>query len=385
MSLIEGRVESTSASGQFLDSRSHEIRTALNGIVGMAQLLSDAKLNLEQQICVDTILQSSSGLLKTINEVLDISRLETGKMEISETTTDPHSICDRLVHAFRPIAQQKGLVLKCECQNNVPLSIMCDQALLERLIGSMLTAAIVNTHQGAVILSIECIRKSLKGAELAFHVIDTDSETNLGPLADALERSVSSDPASFLQLQSCLGMDLAVCKQLIGLMGGTLGVVCQPEKGCTLTATLTLRQANNPAPFNFSGMNNRKISRPNTRILIAEDNKLNQRAVLSILQKAGCVVEAVNNGEEAVQKCRAQQYDAILMDCQMPVMDGFEATTLIRALDGPSSKTPIIALTANAMKGDKLKCLEMGMDDYLSKPIERQDLIDTLNRRVRSN
>ncbi len=370
--------ETTGLTGKFLATTSHEIRTALNGIVGMAQLISDTQLSYEQRNCINTILQSTTGLLKTINYVLDISKIESGQMEVCETILDLRSMCDRLSDTFRPLARQKGLAFKCECQRNVPISVMCDEGLLEHMLVNLLENALEHTHQGSVVLNIECRKKGPEGAGLSFQVIDTGTGIDEDRQAVIIGKPGQPHAGSFQQLHQESGMGLAICKQLVELMDGELGLVSAKGKGSKFSVDLTLRQANSPASFNLD--RTKTITKPNTKVLLAEDNKANQKVVVSILRKAGCEIDVADNGEEAVQKFQENHYDMVLMDCQMPLMDGFEATARIRAMDEPTCRIPIIALTAQAMKGDKKRCLTCGMDDYLSKPIERQDLIDLINK-----
>ncbi|WP_168433303.1 response regulator [Pontiella sulfatireligans] len=377
-------IESTSLASDMLKTTSHEIRTALNGIVGMSQLLSDTQLTPEQQNCIDTILQSTTGLLKTINYVLDKSKIESGQMDLSETTSDLRSICANLQRALRPLAEQKGIKFKCECQTGVPLSVMCDEPLLERMLSNLLKHVLGHSKEGSVTLKIECLKKSLLGAELSFRINGSGLGIDNEQLLALEQKPANTDAESFRELCKKTGMDLAVSRWLIELMNGKLNLVGETEKDAALCVNLTFRQANHPAPIKWAGIDRVKTIHPNTRVLLAEDNKLNQKAIASILRKAGCEVDAVDNGKEALRNVGDHHYDLILMDCLMPVMDGFEATSRIRAIEGPASKAPIIALTANAMKGDKQKCLDIGMNAYLPKPVERQDLIDTINRCTKS-
>ena len=180
-------------------------------------------------------------------------------------------------------------------------------------------------------------------------------------------------------------MGLAVCKRLIEIMDGELDLVTAKGKGSTFCINLTLRQANRPAPIKLAdGGRIKTITMPNATVLLAEDNKVNQKVVVSILCKAGCEVDVADNGADAIRQIREKHYDLVLMDCQMPIMDGFEATAGIRAMDEPTRRVPIIALTAHAMKGDKKVCLDSGMDDYLSKPVGRAELIDIINKHIPS-
>jgi CheY-like chemotaxis protein len=372
--------ESTSLTGSFLSATSHDIRNALNGIVGMAQLISDTPLSAEQRNCLDTILQSTTGLLKTVNYALDISKLEAGMMELCEISSDLSAVSNRLQRAFRPLAAQKGVDLKCECADNVPLSVMCDEAMIERVLCNLLHNALERTGEGAIKLHIECTNKSPKGAELLFKVIDSGVGLSKTLQTILKEKPTGNTMESFRRLSQAAGMDLAISKQLIELMDGTFDVLCAKDEGSTFTINLTFFQANRPASIILASGPRITTVTPNTRVLLAEDNKLNQKAIESILRKAGCHVEVVDNGNAACKRVHECNYDLILMDCQMPVMDGFEATARIRETEDGSRRVPIIALTANALKGDRQKCLDGGMDGYLPKPVERQDLIDTINK-----
>lgn len=380
----EHPTEPVSLTGTFLSTTSHEIRTALNGIVGMAQVMADTSLSAEQQNCVDTILKSTSGLLNTINYALDISRIESGQMELQETICDLRAMCDTLFRRHRPLARKKGLEFSCECHRNVPISVLCDEKLVDRILGYLLQNALQNTSQGSVSLYIDCHQKTPQGAELTIQVIDSSSGNGDFIPNDLSENALTNKAAPPAELHKKTGMDFEICKKLIKLMGGTIDMASTVGKGAICNVGLTLCQANRPAPIHLGGESRIKTINPNTRILLAEDNKLNQKAIASILRKAGCEIDIVDDGDAAVRKVNTNEYDIILMDCQMPVLDGYEATARIRAEEDNTQPIPIIALTANVMKGDRRKCMECGMDGYLPKPVEKQDLIDSINKFART-
>lgn len=372
---------SASLTGQVLTATSHEIRTSLNSIVGMAQLLADSELSKEQRSYIETIRQSSQALFKTLDYVFDVSGTETGLLDTTGTAVDLHALCKDVITAFQPAASDKKIRLSCAAGDNVPLSVMADANLLQHILSNfMRTVLEFSREQSETALNISCAGKDQAGAKVCIELAAPGCILNEGTL-EALQADTAGgrDPA---QSRKAHSTDLAVSKHLVELMGGTLELSCAPKTGTRLALQLTLPQANRPAPIKLPNMDQgHTIRTPDLRILLAEDNKVNQTATAMMLRKAGCTVDTAENGKAALKLLsNGPEYDLILMDCEMPVMDGYEATTHIREMDEPRNLTPIIALTANAMAQDRQRCLDCGMNDYLPKPVSRKGLFHLINK-----
>ncbi|MBT8043277.1 MAG: transporter substrate-binding domain-containing protein [Pontiella sp.] len=379
----EARVIAENASqakSEFLANMSHEIRTPLNGIVGMAQLISDTKLSAEQTDCVDTILQSTSGLLKIINHVLDISKIEAGQMDVRESSIDLRELSTSIMNMFRPQVDDHKVTLLCECQENVPRYVVGDEGLIEQILINLVGNALKFTHQGSVSLNIECHSISDNDAELYFQIIDTGIGIEKEKQATIFDKFTQVDGSS-KRFYGGTGLGLAISKRLVELMGGKIGLISSAGKGSTFFFNLNLPKTTAPASSRRErGESAKFVTKPHTRVLLVEDNIVNQNVANAILRKAGCLVDTAENGQDAIQQVQRETYDVVLMDCQMPIMDGFEATEKIRAMKKPLCDLPIIAITAHAMKDDKQMCIDSGMNDYIPKPVSRQALIDIINK-----
>ncbi len=362
----------------------HQIRTPLDGIMGMAQLLYDTPLNIEQHNCVKTILNASSNLLDVIRDISEAPDDAGDDIVLQAESVNLRALCETLSIKYEPLAAHKGIDFRCDCQSNVPRHVVTDGRLLSRALSNLLDNAIRYTEQGLVMLNIECRRKNNDEAELYFHVVDTGMGIDKEFHSLVFEKSVQIRNNRFTRCEGS-GLGLAASSQVVELMGGTIGLVSTIGKGSSfyfgLTFPLALPQTVIAAPEKAKPAN---VIQPNlirdALILVVDDNKISQKVVSAMLRKAGCEVDAVSNGKEALSQIRRKPYDVILMDCQMPVMDGFEATASIRSMSEPYRSIPIVALTAHTLRYELQACLKSGMDDCIVKPIEHQKLIETVNR-----
>ena len=381
--------EASRLKSEFLANMSHEIRTPINGVIGMTGLLLDTELAPEQRDFVETIRYSADSLLTIINDILDFSKIEADKLEIEKTDFDLVQLVSETHRALYHSAAQKGLSLVMRSPRDMYPNYVGDSGRLRQVLTNLVANAIKFTPSGHV--------------EIRYHVTGIDQghvrflfeieDTGIGIPEQAMDRmfkAFSQAESSTARRFGGTGLGLSISKRLVELMDGRIGVRSRPEGGSIFWFELELEPAMaQPALAVLPAPEAELLKAPKetrkVRILLAEDNPVNQKVTIKQLERLGYRADAAANGHEVLDALRMAPYDLILMDCQMPEMDGFTATRTIRASSTLDSRIPIIALTANALKGDSEKCLASGMNDYLAKPVKIDDLSRMLAKWISIN
>jgi PAS domain S-box-containing protein len=366
-------LEASRAKSTFLANMSHEIRTPMNGIIGISELLYESAPDARTKEYADILRTSGSALLTILNDILDFSKIEAGKMQVERTPFALRSALVQTVDLFALAAARKGIALSAQFDASAPDWVIGDSGRLRQVVMNLIGNAMKFTETGSV--TVRCRPDDL--GRLLFEVADTGP----GIAPEALRRlfhPFTQADSSITRRHGGTGLGLAISRQLVELMGGRLEAVSMPGSGSTFRFSLPFAAC--AEAQSRAGASSIAPAARGARILLAEDNVVNQKVALHMLARLGHTADTVTTGHAALEWAKKGCYDAILMDCQMPEMSGYEASTLLRAHFGEGPRPSIIALTANSMESDREACLAAGMDDHVAKPVTLAALAAALER-----
>ena len=366
---------SNQAKSDFLANMSHEVRTPLNAVMGLTRLLYQSPLNEEQRQHLELIDNSATSLLALLNDMLDLSKIEAGKLVFEQVRFDVGRWVREAVALHRPAAAKKGLKVEVDIAQDVPWKIAGDPGRLRQVISNLVSNAVKFTDFGRISVTVRVAPNQTDLRRDQLRLLFAVRDTGIGIPEDVQKHifeAFTQADASVTRRYGGTGLGLAICARLVSMMGGALHVVSRPSEGSVFRFTAVFEQAademsvlTEPAPLEAMTMQG-------LHVLVAEDHSVNELLMRKLLTQMGCTFHVANDGEQAVRAWKNQRFDLVLMDVQMPVMSGLDATAQIRALEAlhpQRGRTPIVALTAHAMAGDRERCLAAGMDAYVSKPV----------------
>ncbi|MBN8488056.1 MAG: response regulator [Burkholderiales bacterium] len=372
-------VEANLAKSRFLANMSHEIRTPMNGILGMAELLGSTSLDADQTRYVQAISSAANALHELLGDILDLSKIEEGKVVLERVDFDPAQLLSSVAAIYRELGQARGVAVQTELSLSALPPVSGDPTRLRQVISNLLGNALKFTPSGTVVLRADTCPAPPGDDRPWLRVSIEDSGIGMTPeqLGQLFQRFSQADSSTTRRFGGS-GLGLVICRHLVALMGGTIHAESEPGQGSRFWFEVPLTPAERAmvepaADPGRAVVTDASAPRP-SRILVVEDNAVNCMVVQAMLERMGMAVLLAGDGAQAVAAVQAQAVDLVLMDCQMPVMDGYEATRQIRASDHPSARVPIIALTAHALAEDRERCEAAGMDDYLPKPVTAEAL-----------